>query len=111
MFNIIRRIIMAISAAKQAFLDALAGVKQKIDTGDDTFSETEMAAVTNLVNEKVAGVTAGLTTQVAELVTKVAELTANDADTDEFIDKAAAILKGGGSVEEAIAVLDEAPTA
>ena len=30
---------MAISAAKQAFLDALAGVKQKIDTGDDTFSE------------------------------------------------------------------------
>ena len=37
---------MAISAAKQAFLDALAGVKQKIDTGDDTFSETEMAAVT-----------------------------------------------------------------
>ena len=37
MFNLIRRIIMAISAAKQAFLDALAGVKQKIDTGDDTF--------------------------------------------------------------------------
>ena len=30
---------MAISAAKQAFLDALAGVKQKIDTGDDTFSQ------------------------------------------------------------------------
>src|SRR4029453_11648608 len=83
---------------------------QKIDTGDDTFSETEMAAVINLVNEKVAGVTAGLTTQVAELVTKVAELTANDADTDEFIDKAAAILKGGGSVGEAIAVLNEAPT-
>jgi hypothetical protein len=110
MFNLIRRIMMAISAAKQAFLDALAGVKQKIDTGDDTFSETEMAAVTNLVNEKVAGVTAGLTTQVAELVTKVAELTANDADTDEFIDKAAAILKGGGSVGEAIAVLNEAPT-
>jgi hypothetical protein len=69
-----------------------------------------MAAVTNLVNEKVTGVTAGLTTQVAELVTKVAELTANDADTDEFIDKAAAILKGGGSVGEAIAVLNEAPT-
>jgi hypothetical protein len=44
----IRRIIMAISAAKQAFLDALAGVKQKIDTGDDTFSETEMAAVTEV---------------------------------------------------------------
>ena len=75
---------MAISSAKQAFLDALAGVKQKIDTGDDTFAETEMTAVTNLVNEKVAGVTAGLTTQVAELVTKVAELTANDADTDEL---------------------------
>jgi hypothetical protein len=35
----------------------------------------------------------------------------SDADTDEFIDKAAAILKGGGSVEEAIAVLDKAPTA
>jgi hypothetical protein len=30
MVNLIRRIIMAISAAKQAFLDALAGVKQKI---------------------------------------------------------------------------------
>jgi len=111
MFSFIRRFIMAISAAKQAFLDALAGVKQKIDTGDDTFSETELAAVTDLVNQKVAGATAGLTTQVAELVAKVAELAANDADTDEFIDKAAAILKGGGSVEEAIAVLDEAPTA
>jgi hypothetical protein len=102
---------MAISAAKQAFLDSLAGVKQKIDTGDDNFSEAELAAVTDLVNQKVAGATAGLTTQVAELVTKVAELTANDADTDEFIEKEAAILKGGGSVEEAIAVLDEAPTA
>jgi hypothetical protein len=34
--------IMAISAAKQAFLDALAGVKQAIDTGDDNFSETEL---------------------------------------------------------------------
>jgi hypothetical protein len=111
MFSFIWRFIMAISAAKQASLDALAGVKQKIDTGDDTFSEAEMAAVTELVNQKVEGVTTGLTTQVAELVTKVAELTANDADTDEFISKAADILKGGGSVEEAIAVLDEAPTA
>jgi hypothetical protein len=111
MFNLIRRIIMAIRAAKQAFLDALAGVKQKIDTGDDTFSETEMAAVTALVHQKVEGVTAGLTTQVAELVTKVAELTANDADTDEFVGKATDILKGDGSVEEALAVLDGAPTA
>jgi hypothetical protein len=72
-------------------------VKQKIDTGDDNFSETEMAAVTELVNQKVEGVTAGLTTQIAELVTKVAELTANDQDTDELINKAADILKGGGS--------------
>ena len=38
MFSFIWRFIMAISAAKQAFLDALAGVKQQIDTGDDTFS-------------------------------------------------------------------------
>jgi hypothetical protein len=102
---------MAISAAKQASLDSLAGVKQKIDTGDDNFPEAELAAITDLVNQKVTGATAGLTTQVAELVTKVAELTANDADTDELIEKEAAILKGGDSVEEAIAVLDEAPTA
>jgi hypothetical protein len=54
MVNLIRRIIMAISAAKQAFLDALAGVKQKIDTGDDTFSETELAAVTDLVTNGVS---------------------------------------------------------
>jgi hypothetical protein len=41
---------MAISAAKQAFLNSLAGVKQKIDTGDDNFSEAELVAVTDLVN-------------------------------------------------------------
>ena len=32
---------MAISAAKQAFLDALVGVKQKIDTGDDSLAQTQ----------------------------------------------------------------------
>ena len=101
---------MALSAAQQAFLDSLAGIKQKVETGDNDFSETEKVVVKDFVNEAVAGVVAEQNEKIADLVIKVAELTANDADTDEFISKAADILKGGGTVEEAVAVLDEAPT-
>jgi hypothetical protein len=49
MMCFIRRLIMALSAAQQAFLDSLAGIKQKVETGDNDFSETEKVVVKDFI--------------------------------------------------------------